>query len=162
MPCRDAAIAKQPPASAPAGQQPRPGQPRPPSYPQLMARSAHHALISAVGDAHPAFCGTVRVTKRWAQQQLLSQHLGQEALELVCAAAFTQPALTAPPGTGSPRHGPARAQLEAHWGCGAARKNVRLCFCGHRESGQLLREHGGQEGMMLSCVAAFTQPTLTA
>ena len=65
-----------------------------------MARSAHHALISAVGDAHPAFCGTVRVAKRWAQQQLLSQHLGQEALELVCAAAFTQPALTAPPGTG--------------------------------------------------------------
>ena len=63
-----------------------------------MARAAHHALIAAVGDGHPVFCGTVRITKRWAQQQLLSRHLAEEALELICAAAITEPSLTGPPG----------------------------------------------------------------
>ena len=45
-----------------------------------------------------AFCGSVRLVKRWVQQQLLSHHLCEEAVELLCAAAFTAPSVNLSPG----------------------------------------------------------------
>ena len=63
-----------------------------------MARAAHHALISAVGDAHPTFCGSMRLLKRWLQRQLLGAHIGEEAAELLCAAAYTAPCVSPSPG----------------------------------------------------------------
>ena len=98
--CRDAAIARQAALSPPGAQQPDaialPDQG--PAYTTLMARAAHHALVSAVGDAHPTFCGSARLLKRWLQRQLLGAHIGDEASELLCAAAYTAPCVSPAPG----------------------------------------------------------------
>lgn len=98
--CRDAAIARQaelqqqrPDNGKPPGPPPQPS-----AYTLLMARSAHHALASAVADAHPMFASTARLAKRWLQQQLLTRHVGEEAAELLVAAAFTGPSARQPPG----------------------------------------------------------------
>jgi U3 small nucleolar RNA-associated protein 22 len=56
--------------------------------------SWHHGLISAVASVNPAFAPATRLAKRWVGSQLLSNHLCDEAIELLMVSAFTSPSPT--------------------------------------------------------------------
>jgi len=64
-----------------------------------LVRNWHHGLVSAVGGANPAFAPAARLAKRWVGAHLLSNHLCDEAVELLVAAAFSGPAVMSAPGS---------------------------------------------------------------
>jgi len=71
-----------------------------PQAPPLRRRLSHAAALSALCAHHASLGPTCRLAKRWRCAQLLSGVLGDEAVELLCAAAYAHPrALAAPPTT---------------------------------------------------------------
>ena len=64
----------------------------------LMRRLKHHALIATAVDVYPAMATTVRLFVRWLGAQLLSNHVCDEAAELIVAAAFAGPSPLPVPG----------------------------------------------------------------
>ena len=52
-------------------------------------RQAHQGLISSLAAEHPSFKHCCRMAKLWVSRQHLSNHICEEATELVCAAAYT-------------------------------------------------------------------------
>lgn len=68
------------------------------SYAELTRRLKHHALVAAAVDQHAALASTVRVLARWLGAQLLSNHVCQEAAELLAVAAFSCPSSLPVPG----------------------------------------------------------------
>lgn len=59
--------------------------------------SWHHGLVSAVAGNNASFGPSVRLAKRWVAAAMLSQHVPDEAIELVMVAAYTGPATMGPP-----------------------------------------------------------------
>ncbi|KAI8108438.1 hypothetical protein M9434_006464 [Picochlorum sp. BPE23] len=52
-------------------------------------RQDHQGLISSLVAAHPSFKNCCRLSKLWVNRQCLGNHIREEAVELVCAAAYT-------------------------------------------------------------------------
>ncbi|KAK9799804.1 hypothetical protein WJX73_000582 [Symbiochloris irregularis] len=76
--------------------------------PQAAAQSAHavnlrslkhHALIAAAVDVRPALATTIRLLVRWLGAHLLSNHITQEAAELLATRAFFGPSPLPVPGS---------------------------------------------------------------
>ena len=63
-----------------------------------MCSLKHHALISAAVDIHPVLATTIRLLVRWLGAHLLSNHVGQEAAELLATHAFFGPSALPVPG----------------------------------------------------------------
>ena len=55
----------------------------------ITLRQAHQGLISSLVAEHPSFKPCCRMAKLWISRQHLSNHICEEATELVCAAAYT-------------------------------------------------------------------------
>jgi len=55
----------------------------------IALRQAHQGLISSLAAEHPSFKHCCRLSKLWIARQHLSNHICEEATELVCAAAYT-------------------------------------------------------------------------
>ena len=55
----------------------------------ITLRQAHQGLISSLAAEHPSFKSCCRMAKLWISRQHLSNHICEEATELVCAAAYT-------------------------------------------------------------------------
>lgn len=56
---------------------------------------AHHqGLVAHVAGLHPEYAPSCRLASRWVSSHMLSWHLSHEVVELLVAAAFTQPAGT--------------------------------------------------------------------
>ena len=55
----------------------------------IALRQAHQGLISSLAAEHPSFKHCCRLAKLWISRQCLSNHICEEATELVCAAAYT-------------------------------------------------------------------------
>ncbi len=54
-----------------------------------LTRSWHHGLVSNIGGTNPAFGPACRLAKRWVSVHMMSNHVCEEAVELLVAAAFT-------------------------------------------------------------------------
>ncbi|KAL6767157.1 hypothetical protein ACKKBG_A38825 [Auxenochlorella protothecoides x Auxenochlorella symbiontica] len=52
---------------------------------------SHQGFVGGLAAEHPAFTPAVRLAKAWVARHLLSNHLGEEAVELLVAAAFVGP-----------------------------------------------------------------------
>ena len=52
-------------------------------------RQSHQGLISSLVGAHPSFKTCCRLAKLWVARQYLGNHICEEAVELLCAAAYT-------------------------------------------------------------------------
>ena len=52
-------------------------------------RQDHQGLISSLTAAHPSFKNCCRLAKLWVTRQCLGNHIREEAVELICAAAYT-------------------------------------------------------------------------
>lgn len=61
----------------------------------------HHAAIATLQHRFVALSLTIRLVKRWLAAQMLSPHLPEELIELICVATFLSPE------TGPPSSGPA-------------------------------------------------------
>lgn len=55
----------------------------------IALRQAHQGLVSSLAAEHPSFKSCCRMAKLWVSRQHLSNHICEEATELVCAAAYT-------------------------------------------------------------------------
>ncbi|KAL6748586.1 Nrap protein-domain-containing protein [Haematococcus lacustris] len=66
---------------------------------RALLHSWHHGLVAAVAAANPSFGPAARLAKRWVGSQLMSNHLGGEAVEMLTAAAYVTPQVTPPPGS---------------------------------------------------------------
>eukprot|EP00850_Spirogloea_muscicola_P014641 SM000106S13989 [mRNA] locus=s106:344809:353218:- [translate_table: standard] len=63
----------------------------------ILLRSVHASTLSGLSGRHPTYGPTARLAKRWAACHLFSGVLCEEAVELVAAALFTDPAPFTPP-----------------------------------------------------------------
>ncbi|CAO3646839.1 unnamed protein product [Cunninghamella echinulata] len=62
------------------------------SYQRLFQHRREHTFsIQALCARHPAFSSTMRLVKRWFGAHLLSAHVPEEIIELLCAYVFTEP-----------------------------------------------------------------------
>lgn len=67
---------------------------------RFIAAPRHHRVVAALHHRFIAFGGTVRLIKRWlAAHWLLRLHVSEEAVEVLCAAVFSNVGLTAAPKT---------------------------------------------------------------
>ena len=64
-------------------------------------QSVHHGLVSQLAGGHPFFRHTARLASRWVSAHLLSNHVPQEAVELIAAAAYCSGTGLDPPGDSS-------------------------------------------------------------
>ncbi|XP_078407472.1 nucleolar protein 6 [Cetorhinus maximus] len=55
------------------------------------------STLHGLQQQHSAYSGTCRLAKRWVSAQLLSNHIGEESIDLLAAYLFTQPAPYSPP-----------------------------------------------------------------
>ena len=62
------------------------------------ASAQRQASVLYVPQSGQTFCGSMQLLKRWLQRQLLGAHIGDEAAELLCAAAYTAPCVSPSPG----------------------------------------------------------------
>ncbi|CAO3628946.1 unnamed protein product [Cunninghamella blakesleeana] len=61
------------------------------SYQRLFQHRREHTFgIQALCSRHPAFSPTIRLVKRWFGSHLLSVHVPEEIIELLCAYVFTE------------------------------------------------------------------------
>jgi hypothetical protein len=67
------------------------------SPPRALLLSWHHGLAAGLEGQHAAYGPTCRLAKRWLGCQLMGSQLGDEAVELLVAAAFCGPAAAPPP-----------------------------------------------------------------
>ncbi|PWN52033.1 Nrap protein [Violaceomyces palustris] len=63
---------------------------------QFVFGPRHHASIAALGHKMPALGDSIRLVKRWVSSQMLSTHVPEELIELICASAFLSPEEGAP------------------------------------------------------------------
>eukprot|EP00850_Spirogloea_muscicola_P007141 SM000035S13121 [mRNA] locus=s35:545349:553633:- [translate_table: standard] len=63
----------------------------------ILLRSVHASTLSGLSGRHPTYGPTARLAKRWVACHLFSGVLCEEAVELVAAALFTDPAPFTPP-----------------------------------------------------------------
>ena len=60
-------------------------------------RLKHHGMMTQLAGLHPTLRATAELALRWTASQLMSNHVPQEATELIVAAAYVSP--TGAPGT---------------------------------------------------------------
>lgn len=62
-----------------------------------LIRSWHHGLVASVTGGNPSVAPTARLAKRWVACHMMSNHICEEALELLVVAAFTAPSISPQP-----------------------------------------------------------------
>ncbi len=97
-----------------------------------LVRSWHHGLVQRVAGGNAAYAPACRLAKRWVAAHLLSNHVRDEAVELLVAAAFAAPGPLGPPGS---RVAGGRGFAREQWGGrlrAAVAQRCRLCGRGQR------------------------------
>lgn len=51
-------------------------------------QAVHHGLMTQIAAAHPSYRAAARLAARWMSAHLLSNHVAQEAVELLVGAAY--------------------------------------------------------------------------
>ncbi|GAX78374.1 hypothetical protein CEUSTIGMA_g5816.t1 [Chlamydomonas eustigma] len=62
-----------------------------------LVRSWHHGLVSSATGVNPSLAPAIRVAKRWVGTQMLSNHIAEEAVELLVVAAAASLSTSLPP-----------------------------------------------------------------